>query len=95
MALASLDAIADGGINDHLGGGFHRYTVDGEWRLPHFEKMLHDQATMVDAFLEAWKATQESRYRKAIIDTCSYLIRDMQAPSGGFLGILPLPRQIR
>ena len=53
MALASLDAIADGGINDHVGGGFHRYTVDGDWRLPHFKKMLHDQATMVDAFLEA------------------------------------------
>lgn len=84
MALASLDAIANGGINDHIGGGFHRYTVDGDWRLPHFEKMLHDQATMVDAYLEAWKATQESRYRKAVIDTCSYLIRDMQAPSGGF-----------
>ena len=53
MALASLDAIADGGINDHVGGGFHRYTVDGDWRLPHFKKRLHDQATMVDAFLEA------------------------------------------
>ena len=63
MALASLDAIADGGINDHHGGGCHRYTVDDEWRLPHFEKMLQDQANMVDAFLEAWKATQESRYR--------------------------------
>jgi uncharacterized protein YyaL (SSP411 family) len=84
MALASLDAIARGGINDHIGGGFHRYTVDREWRLPHFEKMLYDQATLVDAYLEAWKATRENRYRKAIIDTCSYLIRDMQAPSGGF-----------
>ena len=58
--------------------------MDGDWRLPHFEKMPHDQATLVDAFLEAWRASQESRYRKAIIDTCSHLIRDMQTPSGGF-----------
>ena len=58
--------------------------MDGDWRVPHFRKVLHDQATMVDAFLKAWKATQESLHRKAIIDTCSYLIRDMQAPSGGF-----------
>ena len=84
MALASLNAIANGGINDQIGGGFHRYTVDGGWKLPHFEKMLYDQATLVDAYLEAWKATQESRYRGAVVDTCSYMIRDMQAPSGGF-----------
>lgn len=84
MALASMDAIIRGGINDHIGGGFHRYTVDGAWKLPHFEKMLYDQATVIGALLEAWRATGEPRYQEAVFDTCSYLMRDMLAPSGGF-----------
>ena len=84
IALDSLDAIANGGINDQIGGGFHRYTMDGDWKVPQFYKMLHEQATMVDAYTEAWKATKESRYREAVVDTCSYLIRDILVPSDGF-----------
>jgi len=80
MALASLDAIIRRGINDHIGGGFHRYTVDREWQLPHFEKILYDQGNLIDALLEAWRATSEQRCRKAVFDTCSYLMR----ASGGF-----------
>jgi len=84
MALASLDAIMSGGIRDHVGGGFHRYTVDGEWKLPHFEKMLYDQATLIKAYVDAWKSTRDDRYRNVVLQTAEYLLRDMQHEQGGF-----------
>ncbi len=84
MALASLDAIAEGGIQDHVGGGFHRYTVDGEWKLPHFEKMLYDQATLITAYTDAWKATGNDRYREIAEDAIRYVLRDMRHAEGGF-----------
>ncbi len=84
MALASLDAIMAGGIQDHIGGGFHRYTVDGEWKLPHYEKMLYDQATLIKAYVDAWKSTRDDKYRSVIIDTCEYLLRDMRHQEGAF-----------
>ena len=84
MALASLKAIMTGGIQDHIGGGFHRYTVDGEWKLPHYEKMLYDQATLIKAYVDAWKSTSDDEYRVVIIKTSEYLLRDMRHAQGAF-----------
>ncbi len=84
MALRSLDKIALGGIRDHIGGGFHRYTVDAEWKIPHYEKMLYDQATLVNAYLDAWLLTRDKKYRQPVSDTLEYLQRDMQHYQGGF-----------
>ena len=63
MVLQTLRAMALGGMRDHIGGGFHRYSVDGDWRVPHFEKMLYDQAQLVLAYLEAAQATRRSVLR--------------------------------
>ena len=84
MALASLNAIMTGGIQDHIGGGFHRYTVDGEWKLPHYEKMLYDQATLIKAYVDAWKCTRDDKYREVIIKTSEYLLRDIRHAQGAF-----------
>ncbi|MGY8696697.1 MAG: thioredoxin domain-containing protein, partial [Verrucomicrobiia bacterium] len=84
MALRSLEAISLGGIRDHIGGGFHRYTVDAEWKIPHYEKMLYDQAILVNAYLDAWLLTRDSKYRQPVLDTLEYLQRDMRHDQGGF-----------
>ncbi len=84
MALGSLDSILTGGIQDHLGGGFHRYTVDGEWKLPHYEKMLYDQATLIKAYVDAWKSARDEKYRDVIVNTCEYLLRDLRHEQGAF-----------
>jgi uncharacterized protein YyaL (SSP411 family) len=84
MALATLDAMALGGMRDHIGGGFHRYSVDQAWRVPHFEKMLYDQAQLVLAYLEAAQVSGKPFYRKVAEDTLLYVIRDMTHPEGGF-----------
>ena len=69
MALETLRAMAMGGMRDHLGGGFHRYSVDAEWRVPHFEKMLYDQAQLVLAYLEAAQASGDPLYAAVAEDT--------------------------
>lgn len=84
MACQTLDHLLRGGIHDHVGGGFHRYSTDAGWRLPHFEKMLYDQATLMMAFTDAWKATKEPRYAAAVEDIFQYLLRDMRHPQGAF-----------
>jgi uncharacterized protein YyaL (SSP411 family) len=84
MALQTLRAIADGGIRDHLGGGFHRYAVDADWRVPHFEKMLYDQAQLVLAFLEAAQTAGDPALAGVADDTLGYVARDMTGPEGGF-----------
>ncbi len=84
MALATLDAMARGGIHDHLGGGFHRYTVDTAWRVPHFEKMLYDQAQLVSAYLDAFAITGEERFAETARSTVEYVLRDLTTPEGGF-----------
>jgi uncharacterized protein len=84
MALATLRAMALGGMRDHLGGGFHRYSVDGDWRVPHFEKMLYDQAQLVLAYLEAAQVTGDSLYADVAADTLAYVTRDLTEPRGGF-----------
>jgi len=84
MALATLDGMAEGGVRDHLGGGFHRYSVDGEWRVPHFEKMLYDQAQLSLAYLEAAALTGDRRYGNVAADTLAYVERELRDPRGGF-----------
>lgn len=80
----SLDEMAAGGIHDQVGGGFHRYSVDAEWLVPHFEKMLYNQAHLGRAYLLAWRLTGDPEYRRVAIQAFDYVLRDMTAPSGGF-----------
>jgi len=84
MVLETLRAMALGGMRDHVGGGFHRYSVDGEWRVPHFEKMLYDQAQLVLAFVEGAQAAGDPFYADVAEDTLLYVLRDMTDPLGGF-----------
>jgi uncharacterized protein YyaL (SSP411 family) len=84
MALRTLTAIADGGMRDHIGGGFHRYAVDAAWRVPHFEKMLYDQAQLVLAFLEAAQVSNNDFYARVADDTLHYVRREMTDSLGGF-----------
>jgi uncharacterized protein len=80
----SLDAMASGGIYDHLGGGFARYSVDAVWLVPHFEKMLYDQALLVRAYLHGWQALGHERYRQVLDETVGYVLRDLRHPEGAF-----------
>ena len=84
MVLVTLRAMALGGMRDHVGGGFHRYSVDGDWRVPHFEKMLYDQAQLVLAYLEAAQLTGDRFFADVAIDTLAYVRRDLRHPEGGF-----------
>ncbi len=84
MAMATLRAMAAGGMRDHIGGGFHRYSVDAEWRVPHFEKMLYDQAQLVLAYLEAAQLSEDHFYLDVAEDTLRYVMREMTDHGGGF-----------
>ena len=84
VALGTLDAMAAGGMYDQLGGGFHRYSVDARWLVPHFEKMLYDQATLVRAYLHAWQAAGQDRHRRVVEETIDYVLRHLRHPDGGF-----------
>jgi len=84
MVTDTLRAMAMGGMRDHIGGGFHRYSVDAEWRVPHFEKMLYDQAQLVVAYLEAAQATGDDFYATVAEDTLEYVMRDLTDREGGF-----------
>jgi len=84
MTLVTLRAMANGGMRDHVGGGFHRYSVDEAWRVPHFEKMLYDQAQLVVAFLEAAQASGDRFYADVAEDTLQYVMREMTDEAGGF-----------
>ena len=84
MALASLTAMATGGIRDHIGGGFHRYAVDAAWRVPHFEKMLYDQAQLVLAYVDAAQASGDRQYLDVAEDTLRYVMREMTDAEGAF-----------
>ena len=84
MALQTLHAMAIGGMRDHVGGGFHRYSVDAGWRVPHFEKMLYDQAQLVLAYLEAAQVSGDPFYAQVAEDTLRYVRREMTDPAGGF-----------
>jgi uncharacterized protein YyaL (SSP411 family) len=84
MVELTLDRMAAGGIYDHLGGGFHRYSVDQHWLVPHFEKMLYDNALLARIYLYAYQATKKARYRQVAEETLEYIIRDMMNSEGGF-----------
>ena len=84
MATHTLDKMADGGIYDLLGGGFHRYSVDERWLVPHFEKMLYDNALLASAYTEAFVATGNSEYARVTRETCDYVLRELTHPDGGF-----------
>jgi uncharacterized protein YyaL (SSP411 family) len=84
MVEKTLKAMCLGGIYDHVGFGFHRYSTDAEWLVPHFEKMLYDQAMLAMAYIEAYQATGKSEYAKTAQEIFAYVLRDMTAPNGGF-----------
>jgi uncharacterized protein YyaL (SSP411 family) len=84
MVLVTLRAMALGGMRDHLGGGFHRYSVDADWRVPHFEKMLYDQAQLTLSYVEAAQLTGDPFYAEVAHDTLAYVLRDLTHPGGGF-----------
>ena len=84
MLTKTLDSMAKGGIYDHLGFGFHRYSVDKSWLVPHFEKMLYDQALIAMVYTEAFQATKKSNYKKIAEEVLTYVIRDMKSSEGGF-----------
>jgi uncharacterized protein YyaL (SSP411 family) len=84
MAEATLEAMAFGGIRDHLGGGFHRYSTDAEWLVPHFEKMLTDNAQLLGIYARAYALTGCDLYRRVARETGDYLLREMRGPEGGF-----------
>ncbi len=83
-ALHTLRRMADGGISDHLGGGFHRYATDREWLIPHFEKMLYDNALLVPVYLLAYRITGEAAFREAATSALAWMQREMSASGGGF-----------
>jgi uncharacterized protein len=84
MVTRTLDAMAAGGIYDHIGGGFARYSTDERWLVPHFEKMLYDNALLAMTYLEAYQVTSQASYRQITIEVLDYILREMTDPAGGF-----------
>ncbi len=84
VILVTLDRMAAGGMHDHLGGGFHRYSVDRFWHIPHFEKMLYDQAQLAVAYLEGYQISGREGYADIVRDILGYVRRDLRSPEGGF-----------
>jgi uncharacterized protein len=83
VLVTSLDAMASGGMHDHLGGGFARYSVDAQWLVPHFEKMLYDQALLARAYLHGWQLTGEARFRHVLDGIVGYVLEGLGQPGGG------------
>jgi uncharacterized protein len=88
MAIFSLEKMARGGVFDQLGGGFYRYAVDTRWMIPHFEKMLYDNGTLLALYAEAWVATQNPLFARTCRQTAGWVMRDMQFPDGGYCSSL-------
>ena len=84
MVETTLEKMAEGGIHDHLGGGFHRYSVDEQWRVPHFEKMLYDNALLSQLFFETYQVTRKEKYRRIGEEILGYILREMGHEEGGF-----------
>ena len=84
IVRTTLDAMADGGIYDHIGGGFARYSTDERWLVPHFEKMLYDNALLAKTYVEAYQVTHDAHYQRIATEILEYIIREMTAPEGGF-----------
>jgi uncharacterized protein len=83
LATVTLDAMASGGMYDQVGGGFHRYSTDARWLVPHFEKMLYDQAGLVRAYLHGWQLTGRPSFLQVVDETVGYVLRDLRSPAGG------------
>ncbi len=88
MATHTLDAMALGGMRDHVGGGFHRYSTDEKWLVPHFEKMLYDNAQLARVYVDAFRLTGNERYREAAVETYEWVLREMTDERGGFYSAL-------
>jgi uncharacterized protein len=88
MVTATLDRMAGGGIYDQLGGGFARYSTDAQWLVPHFEKMLYDNALLTHCYLEAYRATRDESYRRVAAETLDFMLRELQTDDGGFASAL-------
>ncbi len=88
MTTQTLDRMANGGIYDHLGGGFARYSTDQKWLIPHFEKMLYDNALLVPAYLEAYLAVRQPLYLRVVRETCAWMLREMSTEEGGLASSL-------
>ncbi|WP_273837565.1 thioredoxin domain-containing protein [Halococcus sp. PRR34] len=88
VAHEALDAISEGGLRDHAGGGFHRYTTDREWTVPHFEKMLYDNAELTRAYLAGYRRTGAERYAEVARETLGFVERELRHPDGGFFSTL-------
>ena len=86
--LVTLDKMSEGGIYDQIGGGFSRYSVDGVWKVPHFEKMLYDNAQLVDLLVLAWQHSRKPLYRQRIEETITWLMDEMIAENGAFAATL-------
>jgi uncharacterized protein YyaL (SSP411 family) len=84
MVKRTLEEMRSGGIYDHVGGGFHRYSTDAEWKLPHFEKMLYDQAMLATTYTEAYQATGDELFKRTVEEISDYVIRELGSPEGGF-----------
>src|SRR5437764_6921747 len=84
MVTTTLDRMAAGGMHDHVGGGFHRYSVDGRWHVPHFEKMLYDNAQLAPAYLHAFQLTGNDRYQRIVEESLEYVLREMRHADRGF-----------
>jgi uncharacterized protein YyaL (SSP411 family) len=84
LVRLTLDGMADGGMYDQVGGGFHRYSTDERWLVPHFEKMLYDNALLARTYLAAWQLTGAPRYRRICVEVLDYVLREMTDPAGGF-----------
>jgi hypothetical protein len=84
MVVVTLDRMREGGMYDHLGGGFARYATDAAWHVPHFEKMLYDNAQLLQLYSRAWQVTRNDDFRRVAIETAEYLLRELQHPEGGF-----------
>ncbi len=88
MTLTTLRAMANGGMHDQIGGGFHRYSVDGQWRVPHFEKMLYDQAQLATAYLEAYQISHDPFFAAVARDVLDFVLKAFKDPQGGFTSAL-------
>jgi len=88
MVLNNLRSMAGGGVHDQIGGGFHRYSTDGRWRIPHFEKMLYDQAQLATLYTEAYQATNDLFYANVVRDILDFALREMRSPQGAFYSAL-------
>jgi len=87
IITTTLDAMASGGMYDHIGGGFARYSTDREWLVPHFEKMLYDQGLLVGTYLRALIVTGLPQYRQVVEETIEYVLRELRHPDGGFAAL--------